>query len=150
MSRVHFFSLFSLKGNHEMAGSQIVKSRNAGVPCIWYIFYLLLSTWLRSNQFLPTYQGIFQRLLSTLLNWLKLVYGPFGSSNMHCTLVFCARKVFFSQLKIITNFHLKLTSQSIVQKEHEEVYYTQLITASNLKVSVLLDCSIRHSHQDLI
>ena len=29
------------------------------------------------------------RLLSTLVNQLKLVYGPFGMSNMHSTLDFC-------------------------------------------------------------
>ena len=49
---------------------------------------------------------------------------------MHCTLDFCTRKQgsFFSQLKIITNFHLKITSQNIVRKEHEQVYYAYLIT----------------------
>ena len=30
-----------------------------------------------------------KRLLSALLNWLELVYGPFGQSNMHRTLNFC-------------------------------------------------------------
>ena len=34
---------------------------------------------------------------------------------------------FFSQLKIITNFDLKITSQNIVRKEHEQVYYAFLI-----------------------
>ena len=33
----------------------------------------------------------FQHLLSTLLNQLKLVYGPFGQSNMHSTLNFCPK-----------------------------------------------------------
>ena len=33
----------------------------------------------------------FQCLWSILLNQLKLVYGPFGQSNMHSTLDFCSR-----------------------------------------------------------
>ena len=33
-----------------------------------------------------------QQLLSALLNWFKLVYGPFGQSNMQPTLDFCPDK----------------------------------------------------------
>ena len=32
-----------------------------------------------------------QHLLSNLLNWSKLVYGPFGQNKMHQTLDFCNR-----------------------------------------------------------
>ena len=36
-----------------------------------------------------------------------------------------------------TNFHLKITSQNIVRKKHEQVYYAYLITTGTLRFSDL-------------
>ena len=38
---------------------------------------------------------------------------------------YCSKTGFFSQLKIKTNFHSKITSQNIVRKGHEQVIKTQ-------------------------
>ena len=49
------------------------------------------------------------------------------TSTVHLISVDASQEDFFSQIKIMTNFLLKITSQNIVWKEHEQVYYAYLI-----------------------
>ena len=54
-------------------------------------------------QFLALFEFYNQILLSTLLNQLKLVYGPFGQSNMNSVLDICPRPA-----REETNVHLHM------------------------------------------
>ena len=50
-----------------------------------------------------------------------------ATCTVHLISVHASQEGFFSQLKIITNFDLIITSQNIVRKEHEQAYYAYLI-----------------------
>ena len=62
--------------------------------CVW-IFVAVVADKMPSKQLINAIRHIVyiqdsKLLLSALLDWLKLVQGPFGQSNMHRTLDFCS------------------------------------------------------------
>ena len=97
-----------------------------------YIIYILFTVvYFAQKQSISTH--ILGNILATVVYFAELVktglWAIWLQQHALYTWFLCtqARKVFFSQLKIITIFDLKITSQNIVRKEHEQVYYAFLI-----------------------